>query len=67
MPPPDVQRRLVGLGPRAIWGCTGITEKNMETTIVYSGYTGTIEKKMDTAIVYWGYMWIIENNMETNI
>ena len=32
------------------WDYIGITEKQMETTIVYWGYTGIMEKQMETTI-----------------
>ena len=30
----------------------GITEKKMETTIVYWGYMGRVQKKLETTIIY---------------
>ena len=39
------------------WGCLGIMEKEMETTIVYGGYTGMMEPKMETTIM--GYIGLI--------
>ena len=49
------------------WGCTGILEKNMETTIVHWGSIGILEKNMETTIVHRGCTGILEKNMETTI
>ena len=43
----------------------GITEIQMETTIVYRGYIRTMENTMETTIVCSGYIGIMENTMET--
>ena len=52
------------------WGYIGITEKRLETTIVWyiGGYIWIMEERMETTIiVYWGSTEIMEKRMGATI